>query len=70
MLAVRSPENVLLKPPNIPDAELTCLLPEHNSDRPRRSWHKELPERNRSTSENILNSRAQSNQDTEAKLQD
>ena len=64
-----SPENILLKPPNIPNAELTCLLPEHNSDRPRCSWHKELPERNRSSSENVLNSWALGNQDTKGKLQ-
>lgn len=64
-----SPENVLLKPPNIPNAELTCLLPEHNSYRPRRSWHKELPEWNRSSTENVLNSGALCNQNTKAELQ-
>jgi len=66
---VRSPENVLLKPPNIPNAELTCLLPEHNTDRPRRGGHKELPERNRSSSEDVLNSWALGNQDAKGKLQ-
>lgn len=25
-----SPENVFLKPPNIPDKELSCLLPDHD----------------------------------------